>query len=183
MKNKFWTSEKLLSLSALMVSLLTLCVFIYQTSLIRKQQFMSVYPHLKLANAASGSLDYRFQLNNSGIGPAIIYEIVVSDSNGKLHESIADYLMTRLTEDDSIWPYNSDIYEGQLIQAGESIDLFGLMSEERTAQYGLVPNTVEGARKLRSAFNDGEFQLEIGYESIYGERWVIKWGELSPEKR
>ncbi|MEM6807557.1 MAG: hypothetical protein AAF696_39530 [Bacteroidota bacterium] len=182
MKHTFWTSEKLLSLSALLVSLLTLMVFIYQTTLIRKQQYMAVYPHLKLAHAASGSLDYRFQLSNKGIGPAMIHEIVVSDSNGNVYENMGEFLLTRISIKDSIWPYNSDIYEGQLIQAGESIDLFGLMSVERTDEYAYPPNTVEGSKKLRTAFNDGEFQLKIIYESIYGERWEIKWGELSPEK-
>jgi len=41
-KQPFWNNEKLLGISALLVSTMSLIVFVYQTDLLRKQQYMSV---------------------------------------------------------------------------------------------------------------------------------------------
>ena len=173
MENKFWTSEKLLSLSALFVSLLTLGVFVYQTNLIRKQQYMSVYPHLSISNSQSYSLNYEFVLRNEGVGPAFIKKIEVKGQDEKIYESLAEYLEDTLEEKDSIWVHNSDIFEGKLIQAGEKVVLFGLIDESFTNELGLPKNTIEGAKKLRQVLNNDDLEIKIEYESIYGERWSI----------
>lgn len=173
MKNHFWTSEKLLSLSALLVSLLTLVVFVYQTRLIQKQQYMSVYPHLVLSNFYSGSLNYKYALINQGIGPAIIQKIEVRDSSGKSYESITDYLITKISKSDSIWIYNSDIYEGRFIPAEQEIALFGMVDQEETEMMNLPPNTIDGANYLAELLNSDDLLIEITYKSIYDESWTI----------
>ncbi len=173
MNPTFWTSEKLLSLSALLVSLLTLIVFMYQTDLIREQQYRSVYPHLNLANKASGSLDYQYVLINEGIGPAFIKSITVEKTNGDAFENLTDYLYNEISIEDSIWVYNSDLYPGKLVPAKEEVILFGLVDEETVKSFGRPPNTLEGANKLRSTLNSDSLSVEITYESIYGEQWSI----------
>ncbi len=55
-------SDKILSLSAMFISICTLVVFLYQTNLIRKQQYMSVYPHLLLGNYGTWTPNYKFVL-------------------------------------------------------------------------------------------------------------------------
>ncbi|MEL7162471.1 MAG: hypothetical protein AAFN92_17065, partial [Bacteroidota bacterium] len=52
--------ENIVSISAICVSVLTLLVFIYQTNLIRQQQFLSVYPYLSLGSMGTGSLKYKY---------------------------------------------------------------------------------------------------------------------------
>lgn len=182
MKNKFWTSEKLLSMSALFVSLFTLGVFIYQTDLIREQQYMSVYPHLALTNYRSGSLEYEYILMNNGVGPALIKSVSVEELNGKSYNSINEYLNTRLNINDSIWVYNSDIYEGRLIPANEKIVLFGLFNEEQTNALNLPKNSMLGAKKLRQILNNDSLIVKITYESIYGEKWSIFKESRTPVK-
>ena len=177
MRLSFWNSEKLLSLSALLVSLLTLIVFVYQTNLIRKQQYRSVFPYLILSNEASGSLDYKYLMINQGIGPAMIQSIEVIDSTGTSYESILDYVNTQISDKDSIFFYNSDIYAGRLIPAGDQIPLFGMVDETQLRKYG-VKNTVKGTNRLRTILNSDDLIIKITYASIYDERWLLESGAL-----
>ena len=182
MKKEFWTAEKLLGLSAMIISLSTLFVFVYQTNLIRKQQYMSVYPHLGLTNFNSGSLNYKYVLENEGVGPAFLKEIHIKEKNGQTHESLVAYVEGALPVEDSIAIHYSDLYAGRLIPAGEEIILFGLSDNGYLKSYNLPPNTVEGAETLRSILNDESLTIEIVYESIYGERWSINSHSYSPIK-
>lgn len=182
MENKFWNSEKLLSLSALLVSLLTLAVFIYQTNLIRKEQYMKVYPHLSLFNYGSNTLFYKYVLVNQGIGPALIKSVKVNTLDGENYKSLTGYLEDKLSEKDSIWLYDSDLVPGQLIPAEQTINLIGLFDDERIQSMELSPNTLKGSRKLRRIINSDSLKIEIEYESIYGERWVIRNDENMPIK-
>lgn len=57
-KKKFWTSEKILSLSAIFMSACTLLTLIYQTNLMLNQQQMSVYPHLEIGAHGAWGPEY-----------------------------------------------------------------------------------------------------------------------------
>ncbi|MEO0789852.1 MAG: hypothetical protein AAFY36_14380, partial [Bacteroidota bacterium] len=105
MSKPFWTSDRIVSMSAIFISLATLFVFVYQTNLIREQQHLSVYPHLSLGNAYSGSLNYQQVLSNEGIGPAFIEGIEVRDTSGKEYSSLSDYLFYHLEDEDSVFIY------------------------------------------------------------------------------
>ena len=68
-----WNSDKLLSLSAISISFITLIIFIYQTNIMSRQNYISIMPYLDLSTTNDVS-DYHFELNlkNHGVGPAII---------------------------------------------------------------------------------------------------------------
>lgn len=181
MLNKpFWTSDRIVSMSAIFISLATLFVFVYQTNLIREQQHLSVYPHLSLGNYYSGSLQYKMVIANEGIGPAFVESIEVIDTLGNSYEGLSDYLYEYMGEDDSIFIYSSDLYEGRLIPAGEDIALFGLLDEEQLMQYNLPTNTIEGAEKLRKILNSENLKYKISYRSIYNDRWYITEETVTP---
>lgn len=180
--HKFWTSDKLIGLVALFISLSTLMVFVYQTNLIRKQQYMSVYPHLNLSNHASSSLNYKYVLKNEGVGPAFIRSIHVREKDGTTYGGLLDLAYSKITEQDSISMHYSDLYEGMLVSADEEVILFGLSDKEYTQAQGLPGNSIEGANKLRRVFNSDSLEIEIEYESIYGERWSVFNHSLSPVK-
>lgn len=96
--------SKLIAYSPVFISVLTLVVFIYQTNLIRKQQHMTFYPHLKISNEESGLTPYQFALTNQGVGPAIIHSIEVTHKN-ESYDDILSFLATQLSTKDSIWLY------------------------------------------------------------------------------
>ncbi|WP_128755325.1 hypothetical protein [Aquimarina sediminis] len=182
-KRKFWTNEKLLSISALFVSLVTLIVFIYQTNLIRQQQHMSVYPHLILTNYRSGSINYQYVLKNEGIGPAFVKSVIVKDVAGKSYHSISHYVDSKLQLKDSISYYYSDIYQGRVIPANEEIVLFELFDKKETTLQGIPKNTIMGAKKLRHVLNNDSLKITIEYESVYGARWSISKHSQTPVKK
>lgn len=55
MKKRFWNTDKLMSFLAILLSVGTLLVFIYQTNLIRKQQYAAVYPYLEMGFHGRGT--------------------------------------------------------------------------------------------------------------------------------
>lgn len=183
MSKKYWNSEKLLSLTALLVSLLTLAVFIYQTSLIRKQQYMSVYPHLRLGNGGTGTLNYQFTLANEGIGPAFITDLKIYAGQGKVYDDVVDYVDSHINEEDSVWYMHSNLSPGVLIPPQDSYVLIMLADREMTDELGVAPNTLEGAARLYHVLNNDSLEIEITYASIYGEEWTITNGTTIPEKQ
>lgn len=187
MAKPFWNSEKILSASALLISLTTLIVFIYQTKLIRKQQYMSVYPYLDLQNGGGGTLQYIFQLSNEGIGPAIVQDIEIKAPNGKEYTDFIDYVDDVVEEKDSIWYLYSSVKPGRLIPAEEKIPLIQLVTKELLKNQGYyeyydTPNTLEGSVKLYQILNHDSLQVKIVYQSIYGEEWSITNKSNSPTK-
>lgn len=182
MKHPFWSSEKILSLSALFISLLTLVVFIYQTDLIREQQYKSVYPHLGFANHYGGTLRYEYVITNEGIGPALVEEVIVKYGDAK-YEDIIDFVDDRMQEADSVTYFHANLRKGRLIPAGEKISLIKLASEQDLEGTGLPLNTHSGSAQLYQVLNSDSLQIEVRYRSIYDEYWIIRNGGRSPEKQ
>lgn len=175
-------SEFFIGVLAIIVSLFTLFVFSYQTSLIRKQQYMSVYPHLDLGNINTGSLEYRFVLRNDGIGPAFIRDIEIKEKNGREYGSLVEYVDAKRTPEDSIYYYYSDLFVGRLIRPDETIELFGLSDNDYTENHGAPVNTLQSADRLKSILNHDSLDVTITYESIYEESWSLKKGNPIPTK-
>lgn len=73
-----WNSEKLLSLSAMFISFFTLIIFICQTNLISKQNYISILPYLSVTITENRATDtFEFNLENHGVGPAIIESVTM----------------------------------------------------------------------------------------------------------
>lgn len=184
----FWNIEKIVGLTALIVSLLTLIVFVYQTNLLRKQQYMSAYPHLSLMNEKTGTLQYSFSLANYGVGPAFIESVKVSASNDMVYDDIIHYVEKTMGKQDSIKYAHSNLWVGQLIPANEKINLIQLLDDTTIKDWGLVAsentvkNTLDVANKLYQILNDNEMDIEIIYSSVYGEKWSIGNHSNVPKK-
>ena len=69
--NRFWSSEKIISLAAILISAGTLFTISYQNLLIRQQQYASARPHLTIkASNNKERNSFELHLTNNGIGPA-----------------------------------------------------------------------------------------------------------------
>jgi hypothetical protein len=164
-KKKFWSSEKLMSVAAVFISLLTLAVFLYQTNLIKKQQYMSVFPYLEIGNAGSGSDSYEFYIENKGIGPALLTDVILSYKKKPLDKSLQEFVTSKTSDKDSFYFQYSSIYSGRLISPNESIPLI----------YNTDKNE-NSADRLYEIINDSDFEFIIEYQSIYEEKWRIRKG-------
>lgn len=76
-KFKFiWNSEKLVSISAMSISFITLLIFIYQTNLMRRQNDLSIMPYLDISTTNDlEKATFELNLLNHGVGPAIIESV------------------------------------------------------------------------------------------------------------
>lgn len=188
-KKKFWNADKIISLSAFMVSIATLLALMYQIrlsseqnrlaqqqqELILKEQYASVLPYLELRTGTNnGNRLFELILSNNGVGPAFIEEIrIVYDENVYVGDP-SDFLRTMLnSQDDSsqFFSYGKQtVTKGQVIPAGEQIamitayDLSATVKDREllTQWFGRTPTGSEKAK------------VEIVYSSVYGEQWLLQ---------
>ena len=161
-KIKLPNTDRLLGLTAILLSLCTLVVFFYQTNLIRKQQYMSVYPYLEVGHSGMNTLKYNFSIENKGIGPAIIETIKIG-KNGELKlQDFVDFLSAEKNEKEKLNITFSNLYGGKLISEKENIEL--LKSQD---------TVISTSERLYDILKPENMEFEIVYSSIYGEKWKI----------
>lgn len=160
-KIKFWSGEKIMSITAVLISVVTLGVFIYQTNLIRKEQHTAVFPYLDLGHSGLGTNSYRFTLENKGIGPAIITEVKLLYKNKEIEENLIQYVSKRRDTVNYSFNYQG-VYRNRFISSGEEIVLIGTSNKSR-----------KEAAFFENLLLDENLDLVITYESIYGEAWKI----------
>ncbi|MDY8137962.1 hypothetical protein [Aquimarina sp. 2201CG5-10] len=170
MKKKYFNSERLLSFAAILLSVCTLIVFVYQTRLIQKQQYASVYPHLQIGNHGTGNINYKYILSNDGVGPALLKTIRVIDSTGKVYNDLKPYVSANIKKSDSISFTYSNLIVGMIIPAGKSIEVISFNGSK-----------IKGANKLSEILNQKDLVIEVEYKSIYNESWKISNRSYIPE--
>ncbi len=175
-----WNSERILSLSAMSISFITLIIFIYQTNLMSRQNDLSILPYLQLAYSDNpGENSYSLILKNHGVGPAII-ESVTLEFNGKKYDlkDFNDDLFTFLVflepELDSIVATDtSTLNKGIALPANSNYLVFKIFNSKK--DYHLF------TRKLLALEEKG-LKFEIVYKSIQNERWKIHSDSEGPER-
>jgi hypothetical protein len=151
------SSEMFIAVFAVIISLSTLFVYIYQSNLMKQQQKMSVWPHLTIGPSVSEDA-FTLRMMNQGIGPAIIESAVITH-DGNVLGGIQD-LMT-IVPDSLQAPFSySSLWQGQVIMAGEPVDLFRVTGSSGATGY------------LAQELGAGRILLEVCYSSVYGDTWV-----------
>ncbi|MEP1032984.1 hypothetical protein [Ekhidna sp.] len=160
---KKWSSDRWLSIVAIIASLGTLFTIVYQTNLIRKQQYASVLPYLEMWNSNPGreGESYKYVLMNNGIGPAFIREVKIHCGDSVYQDDPASFTHRVIKPRDAITNfYYTNIKKGRLIPAGDRLELVGVLNDSINAPI---------LRKWLSMTDS--IEVEIIYESVYGERW------------
>ena len=165
-----WNSERILSLSAMSISFITLIIFIYQTNLMSRQNALSILPYLQVATSDnSAASTFSLSVLNHGVGPAII-ESVILEYKGKRYDlkDYDDYFFNVLKhfepELDSITSLDtSTLDKGIAIPANTTYRVFSVRNSE--PEYRLL------MQKL--AIIEPQLRFEIIYKSIQEERWLI----------
>lgn len=175
----FWSSEKIVSLSAIIISLFSLVALVYQTNLMRLEQQLtreaelkSKMPYVMIANTNYGGPNYAITLLNKGLGPAIIdsFSIITADSVYQM--DLATYLLEMIPETGEIdHLYYANLFPGQFISAGEELNLVG------------IDNSRESADELiRLMETTPDLDYRLIYRSVYNERWLLTGEQLTPVK-
>ncbi len=124
-----WDSNKILSICAICISLLTLGIFAYQTILIKNQSHLSALPYLAIETSTdevdSNGFIHKVSLENYGVGPAIIERITIFH-NGKTYDTdFITFLEEYLKKKDSINIIQKlGIYSGLAIPANSSRSMY-----------------------------------------------------------
>ena len=172
-RKSFWSSDKLLSLFAFLISVGTFSTFAYQTYLIQKQQYASTMPYLMLFLNNDGSGEYTqhsITLANNGIGPAFIQDIKIHYQDSIFQQDPSAFYFGHFSPADTsnYSVNNQDIFPGFAIPAGGEVLLIGSVSEY-------------SASVIYDLFYGGKTTVEITYTSVYDEVWKIT-DDGAPEK-
>jgi len=175
-----WNSERLLSLSAMSISFITLVIFVYQTNLMRKQNYISILPYLTFSTTNDlASHTFELKLENHGVGPAIL-ESVRLTYQGKSYDLVEyenqlfPFLVTLEPELDSIQMVNySTLNKGMAIPANSGYTVLSVSQSSKNYQLLL--------QHLTKLEEEG-LKYEIIYQSIQDERWRIYTDSQGPEK-
>jgi hypothetical protein len=164
-----WSAEKVMSISALFVSAISLFALFYQLNLareenelIRKEQKASVLPHL---SQWYSTLDNKFRIifGNRGVGPAFVkkVDLVLNDSiKFDNTDDLINHIYRNMEPAENADYTSSTFTEGRVIPASEEvvvITIHDMQSRLRFLQY-LEKNTLE---------------FDIIYELVYGTRWSL----------
>ena len=176
-RNKFsLNSDRLFGLTAMLVSLVTLIIFVRQTNIMDVQSRMSVLPYLIVEQSTSSSYNtMQFNLANHGVGPAIIESRRIVYNGKGYDQDLFEFMTQSIPKLSDIEPYNwSNIYKGQAIPSNGKVTMIavGQNPEDYT----------KFATAIDKLLNSNGFYLEIVYRSIYGDRWKITNKNEAPEK-
>ena len=152
----------------MLISLLTLIIFIYQTNIMRVQSRLSVSPRLTFftsEDAKDSVLQISTEIVNKGMGPAIIESIHI------IHEG-KEYDLDFGKFFEEIYPGLKNF--GSLTQSMTMSRGSTLSPNEvnRFFTYKILPSKVEELMQyLGVKEGDVPFTIEVVYSSVYNEKW------------
>ncbi|MEL6537222.1 MAG: hypothetical protein AAFQ98_17505 [Bacteroidota bacterium] len=164
MANRTPKLDRVLSIAAILLSLATLVVLIYQSRLMREHEEKSVLPKLELWNTPQAD-QYNLNLLNMGLGPAVVERVEVhfEDSVYVLdpRDFSAQYLHT--VQKDTVAFSGSNLYPGMIIPANASFPLVQVPHEGQEEEHPLV-----------ELFYFNRARVIIYYSSVYGRLWKLE---------
>ncbi|MEM8765070.1 MAG: hypothetical protein AAGD88_14725 [Bacteroidota bacterium] len=178
-KKKF-NADRILGISAMVISLLTLAIFIYQTDIIRVQSKLSVKPRLDFTTNQGGTdstIVLQEVIENKGLGPAIIDSIYFK-YNGEHHELNPERFLKeqlpKLLEYGTL-SQHATFGKGTTLSPGEERPLF---------TFQLPAANLDSVFAYLDTDMDGEdpFPVEVIYTSIYEDDfWIVSSESSEPE--
>ena len=175
-----WNSEKILSLSAMTMSFITLLIFMYQTSLMKKQNYLSILPYMSISTTDNlENHNFELNLHNYGVGPAIIESVTMIQGDEKYdlkeyNYNFLEFLLKQAPALDSLKNYSASTVErGLAIPSNSEYNVFSV--SKSPADYVLLRSN------LNLLLSEG-LNFEIIYRSIQNERWMIHRTSEGPTK-
>ncbi len=148
-------SEYIIAATALVLSLSTLGVYIYQAKVMKEQQHVSVWPYMEWY---TGNVeDYHITAKNKGVGPAIIRKVEML-VDGKPVRGNQELISAVLGNDWKMSYVNSTL-EGRVLSPGEEVAMLR------------IPDVKEG-RAFEEKLHQHKLQLNVTYCSVYGDCWI-----------
>ena len=171
-----FNADRIVGISAMIISLSSLIVFIYQTKLMREHQYQSVYPYLSVTTERFGFPNPAIILTNDGIGPAIIVSSVITYKGEKYETDLPSFLFDNYPEADSIANLvYTNIKAGQLIPAGQRLQIITIDETEDMESANLLFQVLQKLDK-------DDVGWDIIYRDIYDNKWALTGENEFPVK-
>ncbi|MFY0687196.1 MAG: hypothetical protein JXQ90_08530 [Cyclobacteriaceae bacterium] len=156
----------LVGIIAITINIITVTVYVYQTSIMQSQQHASVWPYLEW-NAAYNQMDgFTLKVSNKGIGPALIKQVNMSIGGEEINTLDSLYMRVLGT---TFFPHLEGSIDNRVLPAGQSVRL-------------IVSTDPLWSEKFYYQLLEVPFEMEICYESIYGDQWTCKGVEVVESK-
>lgn len=165
------TVDRMFGISAMVISLVTLIIFIYQINIIHQQSRLSVRPRLNFQSSFNHNdsiITYVLGIQNKGIGPAIITKANINYKGKQYDVEMENYFSEVYPELEEYGFFDklSTLNEESSISANEQRILFSFnfhLKDIKILEEYLGIKTEE----------ELPFKLVVNYSSIYEEEWQI----------
>ena len=185
-----WDTDRIVSISAMVVGVGSLAIILYQTKLMREQQRASVMPYLMMAIQSSTN-DHRTYLvvRNAGIGPALLGDVRVRYKGKDSAADPYDFFVQQRPDILKTVPMGVDkLIPGRLVPAGEWIQTMGSDGEQHSqlleAMLRLFAIAEVPKSWLMAIGADGPASdkavVFITYSSVYGDTWHLRSDSFVP---
>ena len=181
-KKTSFNADRLIGLSAILISLLTLFIFLYQTNLLKEQSRLSVRPRLTFSKninktmtltvgatdtVSSAKINLTLTIRNDGLGPAIVESNTVVDKDKRYANIVTffDEAYPKLREY-GVFHQITELKVGDAIPASETIALF-------TYEYDQDHEDEIMTYLSSSKPYEFPFAILIEYSSMYEEQWEV----------
>ena len=164
-----WNTEKIMSASALFISVISVIALIYQSYLgreenvlIQKQQSAAVLPHLNQWQSEYDNT-YKFVVGNKGVGPAFIESVAVTLNSSKTFN-------------------NTDDLFRKIFNSSKKLDTMSYTVSTLVKGFVLSPNEqinvleVKGSKNIdifKDVIRNFEIDYKIIYKDVYGSKWML----------
>ena len=170
-----WTTDKIMSTSALFISVISLIALLYQSYLAREenrliqmQQSANVIPYLQFESIYNVR-SFSIHMVNKGVGPAFVKRVSFAVNDSIFDNSTKALLYItkeRINRGDSI-AYNGSITikENTVVQPGENISVFEISA--------INNENFSGVKSFKNYLNNSPPVFILLYEDIYGYQWEL----------
>ena len=170
-------ADRVVSVSAIVVSVATVIMIFYQTNLMRQEQKSSVMPSLKIGYSTErdslGKRNEKIWFINRGLGPAFIEKISIVDSSGRHDTDLYGYFK-KIDGNEDI-NFMKRAFPGTIIPVNERMVLYDKNTDSTSKvvlmnyfKYPFTKKTKHPGGKYDKAI------LEVYYKNVYGDRWKVR---------
>ncbi len=178
-------ADRIVSISAIIVSLATVFMILYQTNLMRQEQKSSVMPSLMIGYGANSDtlnkvVNERIWIENRGLGPAFIHKILISDSLGEHQVDLHEYFENINSNKNEVGVRR--IFPGLIIPKNDGMTLYQKYSDSTSnvilGKYFKYPYKTGNLPNTESPVAE----IIIYYTNVYGDQWKIESHRSVPIK-
>jgi hypothetical protein len=177
-------TDRILSLTAMIVGVGSLVTLAYQAGLTRQSAHASMRPYLYIQLMANDQ-GVHLLLSNSGIGPALIDDVRIQYQGREIAADPYDFFTAQRPDLARLGVDVDKVLKGRLIPAGATIAMVGNSGSQK-----LLPDFLrlfEVAEVPRSWYKNlgvaggDKAVIDITFESVYGDRWRVRSDRIVPD--